>query len=70
MAVPAAFRNRLNVPVIAAHMFLVSGPELVIGACQAGVAAALRPCTPAPGQLANGWDASARRSRPSTRPTA
>ncbi len=41
MAVPAAFRNRLNVPVIAAPMFLVSGPELVIGACQAGVAAAL-----------------------------
>ena len=38
MAVPTAFQGRFRVPVIAAPMFLVSGPELVIAACQAGVA--------------------------------
>jgi nitronate monooxygenase len=38
MSVPNAFRGNLRVPVIAAPMFLVSGPDLVIEACKAGVA--------------------------------
>ncbi len=38
MPVPDVFRNALRVPAIAAPMFLVSGPELVIAACAAGVA--------------------------------
>ncbi|THF65371.1 NAD(P)H-dependent flavin oxidoreductase [Pseudothauera rhizosphaerae] len=38
MSVPDTFRGALRVPVIAAPMFLVSGPELVIAACKAGVA--------------------------------
>lgn len=38
MPVPERFRGRFAVPAIAAPMFLVSGPELVIAACQAGVA--------------------------------
>ncbi len=33
----AALRARLALPVIAAPMFLVSGPELVLAACRAGV---------------------------------
>ncbi len=33
----AAIKARLALPVIAAPMFLVSGPELVIAACRAGV---------------------------------
>ncbi|MEI6667080.1 MAG: nitronate monooxygenase [Acidobacteriota bacterium] len=33
----AALKARLAVPVIAAPMFLVSGPELVVAACKAGV---------------------------------
>jgi nitronate monooxygenase len=33
----AAIKARLALPVIAAPMFLVSGPELVIAACKAGV---------------------------------
>ncbi len=37
MPVPPALVGRLRVPVIAAPMFLVSGPELVIAACRAGV---------------------------------
>ena len=38
MAVPQRFRGVMSLPAIAAPMFLVSGPELVIAACQAGVA--------------------------------
>jgi nitronate monooxygenase len=37
MAVPAALQKGLKLPVIAAPMFLVSGPELVIEACRAGI---------------------------------
>lgn len=38
MSVPHLFRGRLSVPVIAAPMFLISGPELVIACCKHGVA--------------------------------
>lgn len=37
MSIPQAFRGRLGLPAIAAPMFLVSGPDLVIAACKAGV---------------------------------
>lgn len=38
MAIPALFNGRLRLPVIGAPMFLASGPELVIGQCQSGIA--------------------------------
>jgi nitronate monooxygenase len=38
MPIPASLRERLRLPVIAAPMFIVSGPELVIAQCKAGVA--------------------------------
>ena len=34
---PDSIRNRLRLPLIAAPMFLVSGPALVIAACRAGM---------------------------------
>ena len=37
MPIPDALRSRLKVPAIAAPMFLVSGPDLVVEACNAGV---------------------------------
>jgi nitronate monooxygenase len=37
MSLPRSLRDRLTVPAIAAPMFLVSGPDLVIAACQSGV---------------------------------
>lgn len=37
MPLPEILKGRLRLPVIAAPMFLVSGPELVIAACRAGV---------------------------------
>lgn len=37
MAIPASLDRGLTLPVIAAPMFLVSGPDLVVEACNAGV---------------------------------
>jgi nitronate monooxygenase len=37
MALPSPFAGRLRLPAIAAPMFLVSGPRLVIESCKAGV---------------------------------
>lgn len=38
MSLPPGLRGRFTVPAIAAPMFLVSGPELVIETCRAGIA--------------------------------
>ena len=37
MALPATLVGRLRLPIVVAPMFLVSGPELVVAACRAGV---------------------------------
>ena len=37
MALPASLVGRLRLPVVAAPMFLVSGPDLVMATCRAGV---------------------------------
>lgn len=37
MSLPIQLQGRLRLPVVASPMFLASGPELVIGACRAGV---------------------------------
>ena len=37
MAIPASLKKGLTLPVIASPMFLVSGPDLVVEACNAGV---------------------------------
>ncbi len=37
MAIPASWRDRLTLPVLGAPMFLVSGTDLVVSLCQAGI---------------------------------
>ncbi|MEK9661404.1 MAG: nitronate monooxygenase, partial [Alphaproteobacteria bacterium] len=37
MPLPAQFEGRLRLPAIAAPMFLVSGPDLVVAACKADI---------------------------------
>lgn len=44
MTLPDWWRQRLKLPLIAAPMFLISGPDLVIAACQAGITG----CFPTP----------------------
>ena len=37
MSMPAAFNNRLSIPVIGSPLFIISGPELVMAQCRAGI---------------------------------
>lgn len=37
MSIPEQFENRLKLPAVAAPMFLVSGPDLVVENCKAGI---------------------------------
>src|SRR5208337_1867399 len=37
MPLPAVLRDRLRLPVIGSPLFIVSGPELVIAQCKAGI---------------------------------
>src|ERR1700678_4222927 len=37
MPLPAALKGRLELPVVGAPLFIVSGPELVIAQCKAGI---------------------------------
>src|SRR3979411_2027209 len=37
MPLPASLRGRLELPVLGAPLFIVSGPELVIAQCKAGI---------------------------------
>ena len=55
MPLPPQLHNRLRLPVIAAPMFLVSGPELVIGACKAGVIGAFPMANARPAAEVEQW---------------
>ena len=37
MTLPAVLRDRLRLPVIGSPLFIISGPELVIAQCKAGI---------------------------------
>src|SRR3954463_4585871 len=37
MALPASLRDRLELPVVGSPLFIVSGPDLVIAQCKAGI---------------------------------
>jgi len=37
VAIPDHIKNNLSIPVIGSPLFLVSGPELVIAQCKAGI---------------------------------
>ena len=37
VAIPASLQKGLTLPVISSPMFLVSGPDLVVEACNAGI---------------------------------
>ncbi|MDO9599508.1 MAG: nitronate monooxygenase [Azoarcus sp.] len=55
MPIPASFRGTMRVPAIAAPMFLVSGPELVIASCKAGVAGTFPALNARPAAQLEAW---------------
>lgn len=54
MTLPAPF-NRLRLPVICSPMFIISGPELVIAQCKAGVIGSFPALNARPSSLLDEW---------------
>jgi nitronate monooxygenase len=52
---PAELKARLTLPVIGAPMFIVSGPELVIAQCQAGIVGSFPALNARPPELLDQW---------------
>ncbi len=55
MPLPSILQGRLRLPVIAAPMFLVSGPELVIECCRAGVVGTVPAANARPAAAFEAW---------------
>jgi nitronate monooxygenase len=55
MALPGMLEGRLSLPVIGAPMFLVSGPELVIGQCIAGIVGSIPSLNARPPERLDHW---------------
>jgi len=55
MALPKVLQGRLRLPVIASPMFIVSGPELVIAQCKAGIVGSFPALNARPASLLDEW---------------
>ena len=55
MSMPALFKNRLSIPVIGSPLFIISGPELVIAQCKAGVVGSFPALNARPAALLDEW---------------
>ena len=55
MAIPQALDGNLRIPLIGAPMFIVSGPDLVIAQCQAGIIGAFPALNARPQPLLDDW---------------
>ncbi len=55
MALPPILADRLRLPVVAAPMFIVSGPELVIAQCKAGIVGSFPSLNARPESLLDEW---------------
>ncbi len=55
MPLPDVLRDRLALPVIGAPMFIVSGPELVIAQCQAGIVGSFPALNARPAHMLDEW---------------
>ncbi|MEO8316802.1 MAG: nitronate monooxygenase family protein [Bradyrhizobium sp.] len=55
MSMPALFKGRLSLPVIAAPLFIISVPELVIAQCKAGVVGSFPALNARPPALLDEW---------------
>jgi len=55
MALPELFAGKLRIPLIGAPMFIVSGPELVIAQCQAGIVGSFPALNARPQSALSDW---------------
>lgn len=55
MALPAVLENRLRLPVIGSPLFIISGPELVIAQCKAGIVGSFPALNARPASLLDEW---------------
>jgi nitronate monooxygenase len=55
MTIPNSLHGRFRVPAIAAPMFIVSGPELVIATCKSGVAGTFPALNARPAAQLDAW---------------
>lgn len=55
MPLPAVLEGQLRIPVIGAPMFIVSGPELVIAQCKAGIVGAFPALNARPQPVLHDW---------------
>ena len=55
MPIPALLQGRLSLPVIAAPLFIVSAPALVIAACKAGVVGSFPALNARPSEMLEEW---------------
>ncbi len=55
MALPNSLADRLRIPLIGAPMFIVSGPELVIAQCQAGIVGSFPALNARPQSMLGEW---------------
>ena len=52
---PKALEGKLRIPLIGAPMFIVSGPELVIAQCQAGIVGSFPALNARPQSMLSEW---------------
>lgn len=55
MSLPGLLKGRLRLPMLAAPMFIVSGPEMVIAQCKAGVVGAFPALNARPAEALDEW---------------
>jgi len=55
MALPFILKDSIRLPVIAAPMFIVSGPEMVIAQCKAGIVGSFPALNARPPELLDKW---------------
>ena len=55
MALPPVLRDRLRLPVIASPLFIISGPDLVIAQCKAGIVGSFPSLNARPVSLLDEW---------------
>lgn len=55
MSLPSSLKNRLELPVVGSPLFIVSGPELVIAQCKAGIVGSFPALNARPAHVLEEW---------------